>query len=942
MADLTGKTLGRYRILERIGRGGMAEVYKGYQPSLDRYVAVKVLHAFLLEEADGRDRFRREARAVAALRHPNIIQVFDFDDEGDVYFMVMEFIQGPNLKTVLQEHAAGGTRLSLARIEEIVTAIGGALAYAHHQGMIHRDVKPHNIMFTAEGQPLLTDFGIAKIVSGSNVSTSGALSGTPAYMSPEQGRAEPLDQRTDIYSLGVVLYEMATGRVPFDADTPFAVVIKHINDPLPLPRTVDSGIPESLERVILKVMAKDPAERFQTAEEMVTATREVIAGAGGSAQAGRPAPPVPTPVPVVTHPLGGGGPALPGALVPNTAHAPNAPPRMRALARLGGNRLSCSVAVTVLALVLLVGTGGLLGAFGNASSSTTGGAPPPTAPIVAAERSLTPDVPSAVAAATGGGSPIAGAHGTVTLTPATVAPPVPSLGAMVDGSPTVSAPPAPATVSAPGTPGAGAADLLAAKRYSEALAAFDAVLETDPFNAAALRGRGLALLSLERYGDAASTLTQALAARPDDVELRLARAQANAGAGNWDAALGDATQVLARDKTSIPALIVHAQASLAREDRASAVADYDAVVAAHAQDPAAYRARAAFAIREDRPADAVKDLMQALTLAPQDADLWTDLGNAYVTYAPDYEQQPDAALEAYARALKINPRLTRAYYARAQIIHHRDLESGLADVNKALEIGPATAEMYYLRSQIDESLGNEQTQRADLDNAIAVDPKQLGPYAWRIEYNLRHGQYAAAVADQSRVVALLPQPDQYAGRSELYLLAGDYENAAADARRVIAAAPDAADGYRALAAVLFVQHDYAAALKHADAAVQRAPDNDSILALRGRIYVRLGDPDKAAADFAAALKAYEFSGPAFIGLAELALRREQPDVALGYLDKWENADGFYGWGFVLRARIEEARHDLAKARQALAPISRRILFPDEREAAAALAAKLSP
>src|SRR5439155_6451417 len=132
------------------------------------------------------------------------------------------------------------------------------LAYAHRQGMVHRDVKPHNIMFTSAGQPLLTDFGIAKIVSGSSQSLSGALSGTPAYMSPEQGRGDRLDARTDLYSLGVVLYEMVTGRVPFDADTPFAVVIKHISEPLPLPHLIDNTVPEPLERIILKAMAKAP------------------------------------------------------------------------------------------------------------------------------------------------------------------------------------------------------------------------------------------------------------------------------------------------------------------------------------------------------------------------------------------------------------------------------------------------------------------------------------------------------------------------------------------------------------------------------------------------------------------------------------------------------------------------------------------------------------
>ncbi|MDQ2807817.1 MAG: serine/threonine-protein kinase, partial [Chloroflexota bacterium] len=300
MPDLTGKTLGRYTILERVGRGGMADVYRAHQPSLDRDVAIKVLNPFLLNDSANSDRFRREAQAVAALHHSNIVQVLDYDSEGETFYMVMAFIAGSTLKAVLDDHAAHGTRLSLGEIGTIMTAIGSALSYAHNRGMIHRDIKPQNIMFTSEGTPMLTDFGIARMVHGATASISGGLSGTPAYMSPEQGKGEPLDPRSDIYSLGVVLYEMLTSRVPFAADTPFAVVIKHMNDPLPPPRSVNPAIPEPLERVVLRALAKSPAERYQTVDELVQATQAAIAAAQAAGAATIPviAPPGPAAAPV--------------------------------------------------------------------------------------------------------------------------------------------------------------------------------------------------------------------------------------------------------------------------------------------------------------------------------------------------------------------------------------------------------------------------------------------------------------------------------------------------------------------------------------------------------------------------------------------------------------------------------------------------------------------
>lgn len=276
MADLTGKTLSRYRLVERIGRGGMATVYKAYQPALERYVAVKVMHEQLaVEDPQFFKRFQREAKAVAALRHPHIVQVFDFGVEDDVPYMVMEYLEGVTLKDELQALTGRGETMPLEDVGRIFQAVASAVEHAHGQGMAHRDLKPANVMLTNKGDVVLTDFGIARIVGGTQYTATGAILGTPAYMSPEQGQGQGGDERSDVYALGVILYEMVTGRVPFDADTPLAVIYKHISDPLPLPRRLNPALPQGVEQVILKALAKRPEDRYQGASAMA----EALAGA---------------------------------------------------------------------------------------------------------------------------------------------------------------------------------------------------------------------------------------------------------------------------------------------------------------------------------------------------------------------------------------------------------------------------------------------------------------------------------------------------------------------------------------------------------------------------------------------------------------------------------------------------------------------------------------
>jgi len=273
MNPYIGKTLGSYQLVEQIGQGGMATVFKAYQPSMDRYVAIKILPSHFTQDATFVARFTQEARVLARLEHPHILPVYDYGEQEGITYLVMRYIEAGTLHDLIAQQ---GT-LNLREVVRLMGQVGRALGYAHDQGVIHRDIKPSNVLIDPQGNAFLTDFGIAKIVAGTaNYTGTGAVIGTPAYMAPEQGLGKPLDARCDIYALGVMLYEMVTGQVPFDAETPLAVMMKHVYDPLPLPRFFRPDIPEVIERVILKALAKMPEDRFQTALEMVETLERAV------------------------------------------------------------------------------------------------------------------------------------------------------------------------------------------------------------------------------------------------------------------------------------------------------------------------------------------------------------------------------------------------------------------------------------------------------------------------------------------------------------------------------------------------------------------------------------------------------------------------------------------------------------------------------------------
>ena len=260
--------LGRYVLMERLGRGATAEVYKALHPTLGRPVAIKVLHPHLAETPDFVARFRREARAIAQLQHPHIVQVHDFDIDAGRPYMVMEYVAGPTLKDHLDDLFRRGRRLAPSEVQHLFRALLQAVAYAHAQGMVHRDLKPANILLAPGGRPVLTVFGLARLLTAGRLTDSGATVGTPAYMSPEQAQGHPADHRSDLYALGVILFECLSGQVPYDADSSVSVLLKHVNAPIPAVRALNPSLPPEADDFIRKALAKDRAERFQSAAEM--------------------------------------------------------------------------------------------------------------------------------------------------------------------------------------------------------------------------------------------------------------------------------------------------------------------------------------------------------------------------------------------------------------------------------------------------------------------------------------------------------------------------------------------------------------------------------------------------------------------------------------------------------------------------------------------------
>jgi serine/threonine-protein kinase len=386
----TPKTIGRYEIIDELGHGAMGSVFRARDPSMDRVVALKTILAVALASDQGaeyRQRFYREARAAGALAHPGIVAVFDVGEDEGVPFLVMEYVRGHTLDFAMKK----GERASLEQVCEIGEQIAEALGYAHRNGVIHRDIKPANILLTSREaygteRPKITDFGVAKLAAG-GVTTTGQMLGTPAFMPPEQFTGLPIDGRADLFSLGVILYWMATGEQPFPGETMTAVSYKIVHtEPVP-PAKLNPAIPPQLESVILKCLAKNPANRYQTGEELAQDLAQLLSGAKTESLQS-------------TAPLARGtGKASEETLDTNPSSGQNSVPAVEVTAMekppqpaaLAGKRGALLIAAAALLAVIAVSGGYLL-------PHRHQPAPAPSAPATAPSQPATPPAPAPTAA----------------------------------------------------------------------------------------------------------------------------------------------------------------------------------------------------------------------------------------------------------------------------------------------------------------------------------------------------------------------------------------------------------------------------------------------------------------------------------------------------------------------------------------------------------------
>jgi tetratricopeptide (TPR) repeat protein/tRNA A-37 threonylcarbamoyl transferase component Bud32 len=687
------KKVGRYELKSSIGRGGMATVYLGHDPRFRRAVAVKVMHDSLADPVMLL-RFEREAQTIAALEHPAIVPVYDYGEEDGRPYLVMRYMSGGTLADRL-----GSGPLPVAEVVPVLERIGSALERAHALGIIHRDLKPSNIMFDQYGDAFLGDFGIARLTAAAVTLTGEAVIGTPAYMSPEQVHGDrTLDGRSDIYALGVIVFEMLAGRQPYVDETPVKVMMKHVMDPVPTVRSLNPELPPAFDALIARTMAKDPGERFATAREVVQAVTAAAAQMAATQTATTPAETGQTATPATAPPAAGEQATV--AQVPTFVAGPAPGPALVASRRI-------PLLWPALLVLLFVAGGAVLAYRARAAR-----------PLPLAARSEETPV----------GNDVAGA--TTTAAKSAV----------------------PATT--------GQAFVALAQNHMDhgateaALDALNQAIALEPENGDYYRFRA------EFYwhnGDPEAALTdadQVVAYGPDDAANYLFRAELWRDYGDLNQALRDQAKALELEPEWAEAYHERGLTYLWQGAYGAALADLDRAIALAADNGDHFLLRGLVQRERNQLRAAIADHLKAVALEPDNAYFQAELAISY-DWAGDLRQ----AVATVSEAIRLEPEAAWYYDLRGAWRRTLgDLDGSLADYNQAIRLEPESAALFAGRALTRRALDDPEAALADLDRAVAMAPEEAWFYLERgLVYRDSVGDLVAAQADFIQAIELAPE-----------------------------------------------------------------------------------------------------------------------------------------------------------------------------------------
>ncbi len=885
MNDYSGRTLGKYQLIERLGRGGMADVYKAYQPGLDRFVAVKTMHGHLAEEAEFIERFKREAQSVAALRHAHIIQVIDFDIQDGAYYMVMEYIKSDTLKAYIQRKGIVPADEAL----RLTIQLASALDYAHENGMIHRDIKPANIMFQDNGfkNVVLTDFGIARILDASNLTMSGMTVGTPAYMSPEAGRGAKVDERADIYSLGIVLYEMLSGHVPYDADTPFAVIMKHINDPLPPLNQFNVDLPDSVEKLLLKALAKDPDDRFQTAAEFETALRKALENlAHEQATAVKAASPA----------------SLENTLVDSsgTVRAPDAQPTLAQAKSPSRLPIFAVVGVIIVAIIVVA----LLARPGQ--------------PEVAA-------LPTEIAAETPSAS---GAESSSALTgtaEATAEVTAENTWAEID-----------ALVLAAQAAESEENFAAAADAYSQlielndeneeyyvgrgwanynqqnwelAQADFEKATDIDPNNADAYIGLGNTLSDTDDHEGAIRAFSRAAALEPRNPEPTRGLGWAYREVNDYERSI-EAFSSAIEKTTDREALIDlydgrgDSYMDLSNSD--DAIKDYDAAIELDPENPVLIASRGWAYYVGGQYESAIENFTQAIDLKTEDVRVYLQRAMAYRALA-----QPEPAIADLNLAIETDPNFLDAFIQRAELHYDlSDYQNALTDISRAIELNPGNATLYGQRGWVYLSL--EETDRAitSFTRAVELAPDDISVYIERASAYRTVGQPEKALVDYEKALEIDPTDSYiFERRGWTYLELDEPRDAREDFTSAIELNAEEATFFFGRGRAAARLGDTEDAIEDFTQSIALSPNYADVFFERGLAYAQLENYVPAISDLQDALALDSYRPDILADLGFIYDDADRPEEALATFQKYVEMMGDSADPEVVE-RIEELEEDI--------------------------------